>query len=828
MAWPARRGQTWREGASRFKLAHPSTAFHPSPLLQAIHLDLSGQFGQEERADVEGASVIGTAAFHRVASHRAIYIHHLLSFGFSVLYSDIDIAFLHNPLPFFQKPDSSGSSSGSSSGDIKPGPSLGASAAAAETITDFDMFLTHDRYMKQPSPYIDPIDPTFINGQPLFCSCFLFFRPTLPAKSLVGNWAFRMAKLGRQGGLDQDQLNLVMQWMLERKVLPRIGVLPPLQFPSGQLMKDHWGRFEEVRPRVVMVHANYLTGKVAKIKGLKKAGLWRVKVKEQGNATAAAGAAASRAPAAAAAGKGKGDSDKEAGVVEGNEEEEEKEDEEEEEEPVLLFPMPRRPDEAGEVDSLDETPGMLERGREEGRAGGKGKVGEARVGEPLAGGGGEGGGASGGSGGEGGGDWEAEVLGAVEPWVGEHLGEMEEKGMRIKGAAGMVIVTVACDGALLSFGQEGQEALFRNWFTHVGRITHLTILLPGCVIPQLVHPCGPHPSPYKPPVAPSPMSPRQEALFRNWFTHVGRIPSLGNIVLASVPPQMSMPGGHVITRSSDSVSPRVARATCLLLPPLILARLLAANVTVVYSDINSVWLRDPRRYFPPSHSLVLPSLSHQDPPLQQQQQQQQQPDTPPAQGAAENRQQAAAPAPPNTTALAPSLLGSLSPWLMALRPSPAVQAMVHRWAVGALRGYVTAGAAAARGGSGVFSGPEVLSTALNHAVAEMVRGESLVGVEEDGFAVGSEGAVDAGMEAGTEAGTEARTGAGTGGGTRGTGDTGASVGVLPEQLFPPGWRAVGDRAWLEAHRREIVAVQVSCREDGRQQEVCLRDMKLWL
>ncbi|CAI5460903.1 unnamed protein product, partial [Closterium sp. Yama58-4] len=25
--------------------------------------------------------------------------------GFSLLYSDIDIAFLHNPLPFFKKPD---------------------------------------------------------------------------------------------------------------------------------------------------------------------------------------------------------------------------------------------------------------------------------------------------------------------------------------------------------------------------------------------------------------------------------------------------------------------------------------------------------------------------------------------------------------------------------------------------------------------------------------------------------------------------------------------------------------------------------------------------
>ncbi|CAI5490215.1 unnamed protein product [Closterium sp. Naga37s-1] len=207
------------------------------------------------------------------------------------------------------------------------------------------------------------------------------------------------------------------------------------------------------------------------------------------------------------------------------------------------------------------------------------------------------------------------------------------------------------------------------------------------------------------------------------------------------------------------------------------------------SDINLVWLRDPRRYFPPSHSLMLPSLSHQVPP----QQQHQQLDAPPAQGAAESRQQAAAPAPPNTTALTPALLGSLSPWLMALRPSSAVQAMVHHWAVGALRGYVTA-------------------------------------VEEDGLGGGSEGGTEAGVgevsKAGQEEGTEA--GMGGGMGDAGEGKRGASVGVLPEQLFPPGWRAVGDRAWLEAHRKEIVALQVSCREDGRQQEVCLRDMKLWL
>ncbi|CAI7873571.1 unnamed protein product [Closterium sp. NIES-54] len=405
-----------------------------------MHLDLSGQFGDEETVDVEGASRIGSAGFFRVASHRAIYIHHLLSFGFSVLYSDIDIAFLHNPLPFFQTPD----------------PSTDASSADAYTNDlDFDLFLSFDHYREKPSPYTEPIDPFYLNGDRTFCTCLLFFRPTVAAKSLVGNWAFRLAKLGRQGGMDQTQFNLVMQWMYQRKVLPRIGVLPPLQFPSGQLMAQHWEEFEEVRPRVVMVHANYLTGKEAKIKGLKRAGLWGVKEKAQGaefqaNATAAGSASSVMGATASSA----------AGLVEGQEKGQgaagdmEKTDETrvekkgegvqeegEEEEPILLFPVARLAD-------RDEGGRMVGVGIEEGSTG-SGKEGkeQTRVGK------------AGGRGGEGGGgwearsavggDWEARVLAAVEPWVGEHLGKMEEAAMGVAISAGLVIVTVACDGALL-------------------------------------------------------------------------------------------------------------------------------------------------------------------------------------------------------------------------------------------------------------------------------------------------------------------------------------------------------------------------------------------
>ncbi|CAI5527290.1 unnamed protein product [Closterium sp. Naga37s-1] len=1088
-----------------------------------MHLDLSGQFGDEETVDVEGASRIGSAGFFRVASHRAIYIHHLLSFGFSVLYSDIDIAFLHNPLPFFQKPD-----------PILPTDAASASAFDAHTNDlDFDLFLSFDRYKEQPSPYTEPIDPYYLNGDRTFCTCLLFFRPTLAAKSLVGNWAFRLAKLGRQGGMDQTQFNLVMQWMHQRKVLPRIGVLPPLQFPSGQLMAQHWEEFEEVQPRVVMVHANYLTGKEAKIKGLKKAGLWRVKVKEQGNATVAGSAAS-----------------------------------------------------VARVREKDEGARMVGVGIEESSTGSRkeGKD-QTRVGS------------AGGRGGEREGGWEARVLAAVEPWVGEHLQKMEEGAMGVVISAGLVIVARTLPLLLPSPTPPPYlpgSSTPPSPLIHLARQTcgcdphrsHPTfpyrplvapitdpsprkahpfspsprICRPGVAVPQLARSNQPHSSsPCRPLVVtatlPSPTPshaspphhlpsagqerscysatallahmrlipsltslsllhhsrvPRhawlptvippthsgQELLFRNWLNHITRIPSLGSAILASVPPQMRTPGGHVITRSHESVSPRVARATCLLLPPLLshltsqrhqlavaagrtplLPTIILFSHSSLFtlsspsppfvppctlpsmssppcppSDINSLWLRDPRPYFPPSHSLVLPSLSHQDQP-QQQQQQQQQAEAPATQGAqgaagkgmgngaeqegegggstrkaeapaiqsaegaaekgqgnsteqqvgegrnstqqaeppatqegeraadkemgkgmeqmgegegstqqaeaptlhgahgaaekglgnstekvgegggstqqaeapalphgvkglqkstekvgegegggstqlaeapsshgahgaaekglgnrteqvgegggstqqaeapaaqraeerelretAENKggsstqqaepsvpsnttsltpsllgstQQAAAPAPPNTTALVPSFLGSLSPWLMALRPSPAVQAMVHRWADRALRGYQIA-EAAREGGSGVFSGPEVLKRALNNAVAEMVREARLVGVEEDGRSGGSAGGLDLSTGAGMDAGR--------GGGTGDTGEEprGASVVVLPEQLFPPGWKVVGDRAWLEAHRKEIVAVQVSCGEDSRQQEVCLRDMNFWL
>ncbi|CAI6002789.1 unnamed protein product [Closterium sp. NIES-65] len=57
---------------------------------------------------------------------------------------------------------------------------------------------------------------------------------------------------------------------------------------------------------------------------------------------------------------------------------------------------------------------------------------------------------------------------------------------------------------------------------------------------------------------------------------------------------------------------------------------------------------------------------------------------------------------------------------------------------------------------------------------------------------------------------------------------GASVGVLPVPLFPPGWLAVGNREWFEAQRERLVAVHNNCGMESKHKAKCFRSMKLWL
>ncbi|CAI5475843.1 unnamed protein product [Closterium sp. Yama58-4] len=229
---------------------------------QALLLDLEGQFVHEdENVDVSKAIGINSAGFHRVASRRAVYILHLLAFGFSVLYSDIDIALLQNPLPFFAPLSSLASPS--------PDPT---SPPAPPPPKEFDVFITADQaWTNGPDHTVSLAEP----GLPMvMCSCFLFFRTSAGAKALASMWAFSMVARGHEIGLDQDHLLNVIKIMRERGIEANIGVLPGKKFPSGELMQNDMMGFLGLKPGVVMVHANYVVGKRKKIERLIEAGVW--------------------------------------------------------------------------------------------------------------------------------------------------------------------------------------------------------------------------------------------------------------------------------------------------------------------------------------------------------------------------------------------------------------------------------------------------------------------------------------------------------------------------------------------------------------------------
>ncbi|CAI5475847.1 unnamed protein product [Closterium sp. Yama58-4] len=202
---------------------------------QALLLNLEDDFVQQD-GNVDLSQEIGyhSAGFLRLTSRRAVYILHLLAFGFSVLYSDIDLALLQNPLPYFAPLSSPPSSSASSSGT--PSPDSGSPK-------EFDMFITADQ------AWTDGPDHTVRLGEPglpeVMCFCFLFFRPTLGAKTLVAIWAYNMVKKGSGVANENDQHHLghVIAMMRERGIEANIGVLPGKKFPSGELMKENMARF---------------------------------------------------------------------------------------------------------------------------------------------------------------------------------------------------------------------------------------------------------------------------------------------------------------------------------------------------------------------------------------------------------------------------------------------------------------------------------------------------------------------------------------------------------------------------------------------------------
>ncbi|CAI5522803.1 unnamed protein product, partial [Closterium sp. Naga37s-1] len=304
-------------------------------------------------------------------------------------------------------------------------------------------------------------------------------------------------------------------------------------------------------------------------------------------------------------------------------------------------------------------------------------------------------------------------------------------------------------------------------------------------------------------------------LFRSWMGAISKL-SLSTNFLASVASQVPLPANaparHVIYQPASAASTGGSgseekaeekagekaeekaeerdRLACLLMPALLASRLLAANITVLFSDPSTAWLRNPLPYLPANFSVLLPSTSH-------------------------------SPNPPtlNTTTPTPldrSHLGSLSPWLLLLRPSSpssssaqspsspstssahptSTHALALSWGLQAFKSLSKepslSGKAEGDGGSTPLRLSVAVQSAFNHAIARVVEAQ-------------------AGERAGEGAGGE-----------------GITIGFLPGGLFPPSAVVCEERQWVQQHREEVVAFHNSCGASVESKESMLKELQLWV
>jgi hypothetical protein len=97
------------------------------------------------------------------------------------------------------------------------------------------------------------------------CTCLMYFHPTDRSKALVRSWQ----QACESGDYDNDQIafNIVMMNGMRNNV--DFAVLPPQQFPPGALAQQHF-------KTAVVIHANYLTGIDTKEQFMKDFNLWKV------------------------------------------------------------------------------------------------------------------------------------------------------------------------------------------------------------------------------------------------------------------------------------------------------------------------------------------------------------------------------------------------------------------------------------------------------------------------------------------------------------------------------------------------------------------------
>ena len=175
----------------------------------------------------------GTDEYIKMINRRPRYIRTFLEQGFDVLFSDLDVVWLENPLAYL--PDG------------------------------HDMHVVEDMHKE----YVFLVEPEWLEIN----MGFAYFSATNATREVVAKWDRMLSESPKTP--DQDLLNAILDKKYVRDRL-KIHVLDFRRFPNGwQYFNDDWrAKHSEVQP--VVVHNDYLHGHDPKVARFKRTGLWYI------------------------------------------------------------------------------------------------------------------------------------------------------------------------------------------------------------------------------------------------------------------------------------------------------------------------------------------------------------------------------------------------------------------------------------------------------------------------------------------------------------------------------------------------------------------------
>ncbi|KAL4343630.1 hypothetical protein S83_034964 [Arachis hypogaea] len=194
--------------------------------------------------DAESAHKFGSKGFFNFTARRPSHLLKILELGYSVMYNDVDMVWLGDPL--------------------------------LQLEGNHDVYFTDDMIPIKPLNHSHALPPPGKKGRPYICSCMIFLRPTDGAKLVLRKWIEELQNQPwsrTQKSNDQPAFN----WALMKTAKEvDLYLLPQAAFPTGGLYFKNKTWVKETKGKHVIIHNNYIVGFEKKIKRFRDYGLWLV------------------------------------------------------------------------------------------------------------------------------------------------------------------------------------------------------------------------------------------------------------------------------------------------------------------------------------------------------------------------------------------------------------------------------------------------------------------------------------------------------------------------------------------------------------------------